>query len=65
VVARSGKAITEAEIIETCRQNLAGYKRPQQVIFVDAIPKNVSGKVLKRELRDAHAGISAAKGSFT
>jgi len=65
VVARSGSAITEAEIIETCRQNLAGYKRPQQVIFVDAIPKNVSGKVLKRELRDAHAGISAAKGSFT
>ena len=34
-----------------CRSVLAGYKVPRQVLFTDALPRNASGKVLKRELR--------------
>jgi acyl-CoA synthetase (AMP-forming)/AMP-acid ligase II len=63
VVLKVGAAATEEEIIQACRQNLAGYKRPQRVIFTDAIPKNVGGKVLKRELRDAYSGASVQEGS--
>ena len=43
--------ITAEEIIEHCRSELAGYKRPHSVDFVPALPRNVTGKVLKRELR--------------
>ena len=39
-------------IIEACRANLAGYKKPKRVVFVDELPRNASGKILKRELRD-------------
>jgi fatty-acyl-CoA synthase len=35
-----------------CRDRLAGFKTPKQVLFVDELPKNVSGKILKRELRE-------------
>jgi acyl-CoA synthetase (AMP-forming)/AMP-acid ligase II len=52
VVLRPGTTATEAEIISTARDCLAGYKRPKRVIFVDELPKTVSGKIIKRELRD-------------
>jgi acyl-CoA synthetase (AMP-forming)/AMP-acid ligase II len=39
------------ELVEHCRGRLAGYKRPRAVRFVDALPRNPSGKILKRELR--------------
>lgn len=51
VVARDGAQPTEEELITHCRVNLAGYKTPKQVLFVEALPKNPSGKLLKRELR--------------
>ncbi len=35
-----------------CREHLASYKRPRAVHFLDELPKNPSGKILKRELRD-------------
>jgi acyl-coenzyme A synthetase/AMP-(fatty) acid ligase len=38
-----------------CRQSLAGYKRPRRVEFAEALPKTVTGKALKRELRDRYA----------
>jgi long-chain acyl-CoA synthetase len=50
-----GEAVA-AEIIKTCRERLAGYKCPKQVFFIGELPKNVSGKILKRELRDQFAG---------
>ncbi len=56
VVLRPGMTATEAEIIGTARNNLAGYKKPKRVIFVDELPKTVSGKIIKRELRDRYAG---------
>ena len=51
VVAREGASPTEDELVGHCRVHLAGYKTPKQVHFVDALPKNPSGKLLKRELR--------------
>jgi len=49
-----GKA-TEEEIIQFCRANLATYKAPRKVTFVDELPKTLIGKVLRRRLREAGA----------
>ena len=54
VVLKDGEDVSEKEIINHCRQNLARYKVPQSVICIDEIPHNATGKVLKRELRDVH-----------
>ena len=52
VALRADASATAAELIEHCRVQLAKYKVPKAVTFVDALPRNPSGKVLKRELRD-------------
>ena len=52
VVLRAGMSATEAEIIAVSRDNLAGFKKPKAVVFLDELPKTVSGKIIKRELRD-------------
>jgi acyl-CoA synthetase (AMP-forming)/AMP-acid ligase II len=52
VVLREGATATERDIIAVCADRLAGFKKPKRVVFVDELPKNVSGKILKRELRD-------------
>jgi acyl-CoA synthetase (AMP-forming)/AMP-acid ligase II len=51
VVVRAGTTTTAGELIEHCRRQLARFKVPKDVTFVDALPRNPSGKVLKRELR--------------
>jgi fatty-acyl-CoA synthase len=51
VVIRDGATADEGELIAHCRTHLAGFKTPKQVFFVDSLPKNPSGKLLKRELR--------------
>ena len=43
--------VTEQDIIQFCHDKLAGFKRPRSVIFVDELPRNAMGKVLKRDLR--------------
>ncbi len=48
------EADIEAELIEYCRQKLAGYKRPRSVVFISSLPRNAMGKVLKRELREQY-----------
>ena len=40
------------ELIAHCKDSLASYKKPKQVVFVDELPRNAAGKILKRELRD-------------
>lgn len=45
-----------SSILRHCRQNLAGYKVPQRVMAVDAMPRNTSGKVVKADLRKLAAG---------
>ena len=52
VVATVGTTTTPEELIEHCRGQLAKFKVPKDVVFVDELPRNPSGKVLKRELRD-------------
>ncbi|MTE13636.1 acyl-CoA synthetase [Nocardia aurantiaca] len=59
VVTRDGTDPAVADIITHCKQRLAGYKVPKYVTFVAALPKNPSGKILKRELRTAHAHLAA------
>ncbi|MFB6807650.1 fatty acyl-CoA synthetase [Streptomyces sp. NPDC056387] len=44
--------VTEAELLAYAREGLARFKAPKRVLFVDALPRNASGKILKRELRD-------------
>lgn len=51
IVPRPGVALTEDDVIEGCRSRLAGFKLPKRVILVESLPKNPSGKLLKRELR--------------
>jgi fatty-acyl-CoA synthase len=52
VVLREGQQATAEELIAFCRERLAGFKQPRSVDFVDALPRNPSGKVLKKELRE-------------
>ena len=54
VVLKNGAAATEEEVIEYCRSRLAGFKRPHSVVFVDSLPRNPLGKLLKRELRERY-----------
>jgi acyl-CoA synthetase (AMP-forming)/AMP-acid ligase II len=51
VALRPGTTANAAELVEHCRGRLAKFKVPKDVVFVDALPRNPSGKVLKRELR--------------
>ena len=54
VVKKPGAELTAEELIEWSRSRLAGYKRPRSVDFAEAIPRNPSGKILKRELREPY-----------
>ncbi|MFV0681244.1 AMP-binding protein [Ottowia sp.] len=51
IVKMPGATVTEAAVIEHCRKELAAYKVPKQVVFVEALPKSTVGKILRRELR--------------
>ena len=54
VVLKKGAHATEEEIIGSCKEHLAHYKAPKSVEFVDSLPKNPQGKILKRELRERY-----------
>ncbi len=53
---RPGARLEAQALIEHCRPRLAGYKKPRYVIFVDSLPRNSLGKVLKSELRKRGVG---------
>ncbi|MDB5818967.1 MAG: putative AMP-dependent synthetase and ligase, partial [Rhizobacter sp.] len=55
IVVKDGHVLSEQDVFDFCTTRLAGFKTPKAVVFVDALPKNPSGKLLKRELRVAHA----------
>ena len=57
VVRKGGAAIDEAAVLRHCQAQLAGFKVPKRVCFAETLPKNPSGKLLKRELRDAHRSL--------
>ena len=52
IVLRSGEQLGEKEVVEYCREALADYKRPRKVTFLAELPRNPTGKILKRELRE-------------
>ncbi len=49
-----GSTVTETELIDFCTEHIARYKKPRSVDFVDELPKNNYGKILKRELRERY-----------
>jgi fatty-acyl-CoA synthase len=51
VVLRPGATTTTDTLLEHCRAELARFKVPKEITFVEALPRNPSGKVLKRDLR--------------
>jgi long-chain acyl-CoA synthetase len=55
VVLKQGAEASEQEIIDFCRGEIAVFKCPRKVVFVPELPKNNTGKVLRRELRDRAA----------
>jgi acyl-CoA synthetase (AMP-forming)/AMP-acid ligase II len=54
VVVRRSEGVSEDELVQYCQQKLASFKRPRSVVFIDELPRNVMGKVLKRELREQY-----------
>jgi acyl-CoA synthetase (AMP-forming)/AMP-acid ligase II len=51
VVRKKGSEVTEEELIQFARERIAHYKAPRSVDFLEVLPRNPSGKILKRELR--------------
>ena len=51
---KPGATATEAELIEFCKQRMAGYKRPKSVDFIEDFPRDVAGKTQKRRLRERY-----------
>jgi len=51
VVVKQGEEVADNEVMDYCRSRLAGFKRPGSVVFIDSLPRNQMGKVLKKELR--------------
>ncbi len=60
VVPKEGVTLTEDAVHAHAREKLAGFKRPKYVVFADALPKNPSGKILKRDLRTQHGDLAQA-----
>jgi acyl-CoA synthetase (AMP-forming)/AMP-acid ligase II len=54
IVLKKGEVATAEEIIEYCRSKLASFKRPRSVVFVDSLPRNPMGKVLRKTLREQY-----------
>ena len=55
VVTEPNQESDEQALLDFCAQGLTKHKVPKQVVFIDQIPRNPSGKILKRVLRDQHA----------
>jgi fatty-acyl-CoA synthase len=60
IVVKAGAALDEPAVLAHCHAQMASFKAPKGVVFVDSLPKNPSGKLLKRQLREAHARLFAA-----
>jgi len=52
IVLRNGERLSESDVVDYCRSGLADYKRPRKVTFLAELPRNPTGKILKRELRE-------------
>jgi len=61
IVPRAGQIIAEEEIMDLCRKELAAFKCPKKIFFVDELSKTPTGKLLKREMREAHKNVFAGR----
>lgn len=57
VVPRKGQKVSESDLEEFCRSRLASFKRPESIEFLDALPRNPLGKILRKDLRVPAGGI--------
>jgi len=55
IVARKGETLTEDEVSNYCKKNLAAYKVPKIIEFIDELPKSAVGKILRRKLKEMEA----------
>jgi fatty-acyl-CoA synthase len=62
VVAYPGKDVGADELKDYVKRNLARYKVPREIVFLDELPRNATGKVLKRELKQLDAAIDKSRG---
>jgi acyl-CoA synthetase (AMP-forming)/AMP-acid ligase II len=56
VIKKPDEQLNAEEVIQFCKKNLASFKKPKDVYFVDALPKNLTGKILRTELKKQFAG---------
>jgi long-chain acyl-CoA synthetase len=56
VVLREGTKVTVEELMKFCKEHLAGYKRPKKIYLLEDLPKNLYGKVLRKELKKRFEG---------
>ena len=63
VVRAEGAAVTADDVVEHCREHLAGYKKPTRVVFLDALPRTPSQKVSRASVRDLVRAMSAEQTS--
>jgi len=61
IVPKAGETITREEIIELCKKELAMFKIPKGIVFVDALPKTPTGKILKRDMRVTYKDLFEGK----
>ncbi|MGB9498364.1 MAG: AMP-binding enzyme [Dissulfuribacterales bacterium] len=55
IVLKEGSQLTAEKIVLHCAEKMAKFKVPKEIEFIDSLPRNPSGKVLKRHLREMHA----------
>ena len=53
-VLKEGAKVSEKELIDFCADKIAGFKKPKSVEFVESLPRNLTGKILKKELREKY-----------
>ena len=58
IVLKEGETIEEKELIDYCRERIAGYKVPKKFIYTEVLPRNASGKILKYQLRESHSQVT-------
>jgi len=57
VKVKSGMEVSEDDLMAHCKKTLSTFKVPKKIIFVDALPKTPTGKILKRTMRETYKGI--------
>ncbi len=54
VCLKEGASVSEQELIDFCKERLSSYKKPRSVDFVNTLPKNPVGKILRRQVRESY-----------